>query len=79
MSRVDGCKPFLFNAGGKKYSRIKVGAEGDLYANENIDSRCTNCGAKHGYFHHIDCNCERCPICGGKLLTCVCVLFDTPK
>jgi len=74
---VDGCQPFLYNAGGKKYARIKVGDASDMY--EGSGAVCTDCGAKRGYPHHVCCDCETCPMCGGQLFSCRCGLFDTPS
>ena len=78
--KTDGCKPFLYSTDGKtKYARIKVGEAGDMYEGGGADSRCTDCGAKNGHSHHFNCDCERCPVCGGQLITCGCSFFDTPN
>lgn len=38
------------------------------------DGRCHDCGIKHGGFHHPGCDAERCPRCGGRIISCDC--FD---
>jgi hypothetical protein len=34
--------------------------------------KCHDCGAKEGQFHQPGCDMERCPFCGGQLLSCDC-------
>lgn len=66
----------------KSYDRIKVGDPGDWYEEyvgtpEEKNIRCGDCGAKIGFYHHANCDNERCPICGGQLLSCSC--FDVSE
>jgi hypothetical protein len=37
-----------------------------------LDGRCGDCGATPGYLHHPNCDMERCPRCGGQLISCGC-------
>jgi len=36
------------------------------------DQRCHDCGVKLDKFHHLGCDMERCPKCGGQLIACGC-------
>lgn len=59
-----------------------VGDPGDWYEEyvgtpEKKNIRCGDCGAKIGFYHHANCDNERCPICGGQLLSCSC--FDVSE
>jgi len=33
---------------------------------------CHDCNCKEGELHHPNCDWERCPFCGGQLLSCAC-------
>lgn len=56
---------------GTIYEPIKVGDEGDWYV-DNPNATCGDCGKHYGEQHLPQCDIERCPACGGQLLSCDC-------
>lgn len=56
---------------GKIFEPIRVGDLNDWYA-DSKDAVCGDCKAENGEQHYPGCDIERCPLCGGQLLTCEC-------
>lgn len=40
---------------------------------DESSGRCHDCNITHGNFHHCMCDVERCPRCGGQLISCGCL------
>ena len=72
MSEADGCGISKIHIGGKVFDRIKCGSEEDFDSDMAENERCHDCGAKKGFYHHWGCDAERCPACGGQLISCDC-------
>ena len=34
------------------------------------------CRARPGHYHHVGCDAERCPVCGGQLISCDCDISE---
>ena len=47
-----------------------TGKESELDENAN---KCRDCGVVEGEFHVPGCDAERCPFCGGQLVSCNCM------
>jgi len=69
------CKKVMLTAKGCTYTHIKIN---NLWYERNTkhwqdpDKRCHDCAAKYGQYHHYGCDMERCPKCGGQLISCGC-------
>lgn len=62
---------FRFKGDPRVYKPIKYGEEGEDWGFE-AGLPCHDCYCKRGDFHHVGCDVERCPRCGGQAIGCDC-------
>ena len=66
MGRGVGCTSATVELGGNAVDRLPY-REG---------RPCHDCAVTYGQFHHLGCDWERCPQCGGQLISCNCWWTD---
>lgn len=57
---------------GVNYDPITMGDVGDFDEGCSPDDTCHDCGCHFGEQHSDGCDAERCPACGGQLISCGC-------
>lgn len=72
MLKAKSCFKVPMKIKGKLYNPLKFGEEG--YDEES--ERCHDCNVSIGGYHHVGCDMERCPACGGQLISCGCLDED---
>ena len=73
-----GCSVEVVTLDGRALRRIRLGDESaDWWLGREPDRSCHDCSVFTGQLHHIGCDMEQCPVCGGQMLACGCAVGDT--
>lgn len=58
--------------------RVRYGQEGDDWGGGDERGACHDCAVRPGGYHHLNCDVERCPHCGGQAICCKHILATRP-
>jgi hypothetical protein len=68
MATAVSCTIDALHQRGRHYDMVRFGDERHPIGGP----RCGDCGAARGGWHHVGCDLQECPVCGGQLITCGC-------
>jgi hypothetical protein len=75
MAKCDLCKREMQTAFGCITRRVKIKGKNGVwrcFSPVKASADCGDCNVKQGKIHHPGCDQERCPSCGGQLISCDC-------
>jgi hypothetical protein len=82
MAKCAECNQEMTDKKVKSCTVNGVKIEGKWYTRDTVyfdkNKRCHDCGIenKPGNVHHCGCDMERCPKCGGQMISCDCVVEE---
>lgn len=79
MLTAASCAITALHDEGKRVDLIAYGREsGWVGRGARSGKRCGDCGVEPGGFHHLGCDVQRCPLCGGQMFSCGCRFDEDP-
>jgi hypothetical protein len=74
MSPGGSCGVELLTIRGEDFVRVGYGNPKEGWkVGEDPPPACHDCNVRVGAAHHLGCDAERCPRCGGQLIGCGCL------
>ena len=78
MARCDLCGEEMREVSGCSANRVIKYPDGSKlssvpFIGEESSKRCHDCNVEFGGYHHPGCDREKCPRCGGQLISCGCL------
>jgi rRNA maturation protein Nop10 len=70
MPTATGCSLVTVTIQDRRYKRCI-----ESISDDTKEERCHDCGRLNdgAHYHHLGCDMEKCPVCGGQLMSCNCV------
>ena len=70
MTAGGSCTVEALHVDGRRFELARFGSEPGPYGSRA--AQCGDCGVVRGGLHHLGCDLQTCPRCGGQLLSCGC-------
>ncbi len=74
LSTGTSCTVEALHMNGRRFSLVR-----HRRRRGDTNGRCGDCGVRDGGLHHLGCDLQRCPGCGGQLISCWCSWDEFPE